>query len=96
MCGRTEGVWPLTLHSQVAGRADGPSLVHSAAGKPPAIFCKGFTDHETSNSTLESYLEINGTFYLVVFPVPCHFRGWVSRDVALQGDRFTFYDSHIF
>lgn len=86
----------LTLHSQVAGGADGPSLVHSAASESPAVFRKSFTNHKTRNSTPEGYLEINGTFYLVVFPVPCHFGGWVSRDVALQGDGFTFDNSHIF
>jgi hypothetical protein len=87
---------PQTLHSKIAGSADGPGLIHGAAGKPSAVFRKGFADHETSNSTLEGYLEINGTFDLVVFSVPCHLGGWVSRDVALQGDRFAFYDSHVF
>lgn len=87
---------PPTLHSKIAGRADGPSLVHGTASEPSTVFRKGFADHETSDSTLEGYLEINGTLDLVVFPVPRHFGRWVSRDVALQGDRFTFYDSHVF
>lgn len=93
---RIEEEKPLTLHSKITGSADGPSLIHSTAREPSAVFCKGFADHETSNSTLEGYLEIDGTLDLVVFSVPCHFGGWVSRDVALQGDRFAFYDSHIF
>ena len=93
---RMEKEKPLTLHSKIAGSADSPRLIHSTAGKPSAVFRKSFADHETGNSTLEGYLEINGTFDLVVFSVPCHLGGWVSRDVALQGDRFALYDSHVF
>lgn len=84
------------MYSKVAGSADGAGLVHSTAGEPSTVLGKGFADHEAGNSVLEGYLEVNGTFDLVVFSVPCHFGRWVSRDVALQGDRFTFYDSHIF
>lgn len=83
----------LTLDQQVAGGADGSSLVGGGARKAPAVFCKGFADHQPSQSAGVADLEVNGALNLVVLPEPHDDGGGLTADLAFQGHRLAL--SHV-